>query len=132
MTKNSDLAACLAAGMVARCDGTSANVESLPWNAHPAFPGVELKHLVTGADTDGGTSLHLVRIAPGCAIGSHAHDPQWEVHEVLAGSGACVMDGREVVYAPGVARVLPPRLPHEVRAGTEGLRMLAVFSPALL
>lgn len=132
MTDFENAAAVAAAGMVARCDGRREAVRDLPWNASPVFPGVELKHLITGADTDGRTSLHLVRIAPGCVIGGHAHDPQWEVHEVLAGSGSCVMDGAEVDYAPGVMRVLPPCLEHEVRAGDRGLRLLAVFSPALL
>lgn len=26
-------------------------IDSLPWNAHPAFKGVALKHLITGKDT---------------------------------------------------------------------------------
>jgi len=25
----------------------------IPWTQHPAFEGVELKHIVTGQDTDG-------------------------------------------------------------------------------
>lgn len=129
------LCANLCAGMVARCDGRCDDVQTLPWNPHPAFAGVELKHLVTAADTDGSTSLHLVRIAPGCTIGSHVHDPQWEVHEVLDGAGECSMGhgkGVTVAYAPGVTRVLPPRVPHDVRAGEAGLQLLAVFSPALV
>ncbi|MGE4291188.1 MAG: cupin [Desulfovibrio sp.] len=140
MTTYRDLADCLAAGKVARANGVCEDVESLAWNPHPVFAGVELKHLVTGADTGGRTSLHLVRIAPDCAIGAHAHDPQWEVHEVLSGAGRCllgpvsgaVMNRAPVDYAPGVTRVLPPRVPHEVHAGADGLRLLAVFSPALL
>jgi hypothetical protein len=28
-------------------------IESLPWNPHPKFAGVSLRHLVTGKDTGG-------------------------------------------------------------------------------
>ena len=31
----------------------------LDWNPHPAFEGVELKHLLTAADTGGGFSFHV-------------------------------------------------------------------------
>ncbi|MEF2144574.1 MAG: cupin domain-containing protein [Desulfovibrionaceae bacterium] len=132
MQRMEDIIGRVCSGLVARCDGQSESVDSLPWNAHPAFAGVELKHLVTGADTQGATSLHVVRVAPGCSIGEHVHSPQWELHEVLAGSGECFMDGLGVAYAPGVTRILPPDRPHEVRAGKEGLHLLAVFAPALV
>ncbi len=57
---------------------------ALPWNNHPKFDGVSLKHLVAAEDTDGRFSFHLVRIAPGKEIGDHTHDPQLETHEVVA------------------------------------------------
>jgi hypothetical protein len=45
----------------------SARLEAaaLPWQPHPAFPGVHMKHLVLGADTGGALSCHLVRVAAG-------------------------------------------------------------------
>ena len=65
----------------------------LPWNKHPTFDGVELKHIVTSQQTNGQFSYHLVRIAPGKTIGNHIHQTQLETHEVIAGSGACVNNG---------------------------------------
>lgn len=104
----------------------------LPWNRHPAFDGVELKHLVTAKETGGQFSFHLVRVAPGKAIGNHVHETQLETHEVIAGSGICVNGGAAVSYAPGVVSVLPAGLPHEVTAGPDGLFLFAKFIPALL
>jgi len=53
--------------------GWTVPIESLPWNPHPKFAGVSLKHLVMGKDTGGRLSLHHVRLDPGCAIGDHTH-----------------------------------------------------------
>jgi quercetin dioxygenase-like cupin family protein len=75
---------------------------SLPWNPHPKFAGVALKHLVTGKDTGGRISLHHVRVDPGCAIGDHTHAGQVEIHDVIAGEGTCMIAGKEIRYIPGV------------------------------
>lgn len=103
----------------------------IPWSKHPAFDGVELKHIVTAGETGGRFSYHLVRIAPGRTIGSHVHQTQLETHEVIAGTGACVNNGTELAYEPGVISILPAGLPHEVRAGADGLYLFAKFIPAL-
>ncbi len=55
------------------------------WCKHPTFEGVELKHIVTAADTNGEFSYHLVRIAPNKKISNHVHDQQLETHEVIEG-----------------------------------------------
>ena len=106
--------------------------KDLAWNPHPAFSGVALKHLLTGADTDGRMSLHLVRLEPGAEIGEHVHEKSWELHQVAGGSGQLLLDGRTVEYHPGVAAALPENEPHAVRAGENGLRLIATFSPPLL
>lgn len=103
----------------------------IPWSRHPAFDGVALKHIVTAGETGGQFSYHLVRIAPGKAIGSHIHQVQLETHEVIAGSGTCVNNGVELAYEPGVISILPMGLPHEVKAGPDGLSLFAKFIPAL-
>lgn len=105
---------------------------ALPFNAHPAFEGVCLKHLLGGQDTGGALSCHVVRVAPGKALLRHIHDGQWELHEVVAGSGTAVIDGADVTYAPGVTAVIPKGLPHAVTAGPDGLVLFAKFFPALL
>ena len=114
-----------------RLAGRGREFASLPWNGHPVFAGVALKHLVTAAESGGLFSYHLVRIDPGCAIGDHLHDPQLETHEVLAGVGECDIGGVGVAYEPGVVAIMPPRVRHEVRAGEDGLLLFAKFMPPL-
>ena len=103
----------------------------IPWTEHPVFEGVELKHIVRAAQTDGAYSYHLVRIAPNCSIKDHIHDPQLETHEVIAGYGKCVNGGTEIEYKAGVISIMPARVHHEVHAGEEGLYLFAKFMPAL-
>lgn len=114
-----------------RLSGGAVSFGELPWNKHPAFDGVELKHIVTARETGGLFSYHLVRIAPGKAIGSHIHQTQLETHEVIAGTGVCVNDGVRLAYEPGVISILPKGSPHEVTAGPDGLCLFAKFIPAL-
>ena len=103
----------------------------IPWSKHPAFEGVELKHIITSERTDGQFSYHLVRIAPNKKIGSHIHEKQLETHEVISGTGVCVNDGVELPYEAGVISIFPIGVPHEVIAGDDGLCLFAKFMPAL-
>jgi len=129
-----DLAACMESGTVIfrrREDEAGA----APWTPHPAFPGVSLKLLVSGKDTAGGLSCHLVRVEPGCELKNHAHDGQWELHEVVRGRGTATLDGRKIGYEPGRVMVIPKGTPHAVRADAdqgEGLFLFAKFFPALV
>lgn len=101
------------------------------WSKHPTFEGVELKAIVTGKDTEGRFSYHLVRIAPGCSIREHIHETQLETHEVIEGNGSCVNGGAVLSYKPGTISIMPAGVKHEVTAGAEGLYMFAKFMPAL-
>lgn len=114
------------------CVAGEASSTDLPWDAHPVFSGVALKHLVPGRDTGGRFSLHLVRVDSGCSLSEHSHAENWELHEVIEGEGVCRFAGCSVDYAPGVCGVLPAGVAHEVQAGPRGLCLLAVFTPALL
>ncbi len=105
--------------------------DAIPWSKHPAFEGVELKHIITSERTDGQFSYHLVRIAPNKRIGSHIHEKQLETHEVISGTGVCVNDGVELPYETGVISIFPIGVPHEVIAGDDGLCLFAKFMPAL-
>ena len=125
-----NLFACFELGKM-ELPGGSVDFAVLPWNPHPAFAGVFLKHLVTSAASEGRFSYHLVRIDPGKAIGDHMHDPQLETHEVVGGGGTCRNDGRDFAYRPGVVSVFQPRTRHEVTAGREGLLLFAKFMPPL-
>ncbi len=103
----------------------------IPWSKHPAFEGVELKHIVTSKDTSGQFSYHLVRIAPDKSIKNHIHETQLETHEVIAGSGICINDGAAISYEVGTISIMSPGVPHEVHAGNDGLYLFAKFIPAL-
>ena len=102
----------------------------IPWSKHPAFEGVELKHIITSERTDGQFSYHLVRIAPNKKIGSHIHEKQLETHEVISGMGVCVNNGVELSYEAGIISIFPIGVPHEVIAGDDGLYLFAKFMPA--
>ena len=105
--------------------------DAIPWSKHPAFEGVELKHIITSERTDGQFSYHLVRIAPNKKIGNHIHEKQLETHEVISGTGMCVNDGVEMTYETGIISIFPIGVPHEVIAGDDGLCLFAKFMPAL-
>ena len=107
------------------------NFDSIAWSKHPTFEGVELKHIITGTETNGEFSYHLVRIAPGKSIKNHIHEKQLETHEVIAGNGECINNGTKIKYEPGVISIMPMSIPHEVNAGDEGLYLFAKFFPAL-
>jgi quercetin dioxygenase-like cupin family protein len=111
--------------------GSDRQAGSLPWNPHPKFAGVSLRHLVTGNDTGGRVSLHHVRVDAGCAIGDHAHAGQVEIHDVLEGEGICTVAAKEIRYAAGVMGIMPADTVHRVVAGEQGLLLLATFSPPL-
>lgn len=110
---------------------TEISFADISWSEHPAFEGVELKHIVTSEQTGGQFSHHLVRIAPNKKIGNHVHKTQLETHEVISGNGVCVNGGAEIKYEPGVISILPMNVPHEVIAGKDGLYLFAKFIPAL-
>ena len=105
--------------------------KEIAWSKHPVFEGVELKHILTSKETGGEYSFHLVRIAPNKTIQNHTHDPQLETHEVIAGYGKCINNGKELIYEPGVISIMPAKIPHEVHAGPDGLYLFAKFIPAL-
>jgi len=110
-----------------------ADLTILPWNPHPTFPGVALKHLVTGADTGGALSAHLVRVDAGCSLLEHVHADKLELHEVVRGAGTCALADKTVHYEPGACGLIPPGVLHSVRADAgETLYILAKFAPALI
>ena len=101
------------------------------WVKHPVFDGVELKHLLTGKQTDNQLSYHLVRIAAHKKIGFHAHPTQAETHEVIGGDGKCIVGESQIPYTAGVITYFPMDVPHEIVAGENGLLLFAKFFPAL-
>lgn len=101
------------------------------WATHPTFPGVELKPLVKGAASAGAFSTLMVRIEPGGAMLPHRHDGQTEQHFVVAGNGLADLEGQMIDYQPGALMVIPRAALHSIRAGDDGMVLMAVFSPAI-
>lgn len=127
---NNELFEAFNRGRLALID-SEVSFEQINWAKHPTFEGVELKHIVTAKDTNGLFSYHLVRIEPEEAIGNHIHETQLETHEVIAGDGICINNGVEIKYKQGVISIMPEKVPHEVKAGKDGLYLFAKFMPAL-
>jgi len=113
-------------------NGEFIDIEKLEWNAHPAFKGVFLKHVIKGESTGNRLSCHLVRIDPRCEIGLHNHAGKSELHEVMDGFGECTLEETTLEYRKGNVGFIPADKYHIVKAGDEGLFLLAKFFPALL
>lgn len=113
-------------------NGESVDIENLPWNKHSAYEGVFLKHIIKGESTDHQLSCHLVKINPGCEIGTHNHAGKTELHEIITGSGHCIIEQSKIDYHRGVIGFIPADRNHSVKAEREGLFLLAKFFPALL
>ena len=68
---------------------------------------------------------------PGQEHALHAHAGMDKVYHVISGSGAFVLEGREVPMAAGVLLVAPQGVPHGIRnTGRERLVVLAILAPA--
>lgn len=108
----------------------STDFSKISWTKHPSFPGVELKDIITGKDSGGQFSFHLVRIAPYKEIGLHTHTAQLETHEVIAGRGTCLNQGAALDYFPGIISIFPAGAVHKITAGPDGCFLFAKFFPA--
>ena len=105
---------------------------TIDWYEHNLFKGVYLKHLIKGIDTNSSLSCHLVKVDPGCSIDTHIHNGKLEVHEVIEGSGICIIGEKTIDYSTGTIALIPADIHHKVTAGNEGIYILAKFSPAIL
>jgi len=104
----------------------------IPWNKHATCEGVYLKHLITGAQTDGKFSCHFVKVQAGCEISEHIHPHSWEIHEVVAGTAIAFSGDEKIDYLPGTTAAIPEGRKHKVTAGDKDVYILAKFIPALL
>ncbi|WP_159995465.1 cupin domain-containing protein [Roseomonas sp. 18066] len=72
--------------------------------------------------------LSIVSIAPNAEGTLHAHpEEQWGV--LLDGSAVRVQGGEEIAVKKGDFWRTPGGVPHTMRAGPEGARVLDIFSP---
>jgi quercetin dioxygenase-like cupin family protein len=86
-------------------------------------PGVTT-HIFAGEQA----MLSVVTLAPNAEGVLHSHpEEQWGV--LLEGSAVRVQGGEEVPVRKGDFWRTPGNVPHTVRAGPEGARVLDIFSP---
>jgi quercetin dioxygenase-like cupin family protein len=72
--------------------------------------------------------LSVVTIAPGASGTMHHHpEEQWGV--LLSGSATRFQGGEEIAVKPGDFWRTPGHVPHTMRAGPEGARVLDIFAP---
>ena len=72
--------------------------------------------------------LSIVSIAPGCSGVLHHHpEEQWGL--LLEGSAIRIQGGEEIPVRKGDFWRTPGNVPHTMRAGPEGARVLDIFSP---
>lgn len=112
--------------------GAETESDAKPWYPLPGCKGVFLKDLVTGKETGGKFSYHLVRVWKDSEVADHDHETQWEWNLVISGKGTFVIGNKEVAIAAGQTFVTPPKNHHTVSAGHEDLSLLALFVPALV
>jgi quercetin dioxygenase-like cupin family protein len=72
--------------------------------------------------------LSIVSIAPGC-IGTMHHHPEEQWGVLLEGTAIRYQGGEEIAVKKGDFWRTPGGVPHTMRAGPEGCRVLDVFSP---
>ena len=121
-----DIGECFAGGKLITTEGVFDCGEA-EWVGHPEYPGVELKTLLAGELAAGRLRALLVRVAPGCALAVHIHENQWEMHEVLTGTGFSTLAGSTGEYTTGTLALIPAGVKHSVQAGENGLMLLAKF-----
>lgn len=125
------ITACIANASIT-CPDKEIDLQTIAWQAHPAFKGVHMKHLIMGKETGGRFSCHLVKVDPGCALEEHVHASQCELHTILNGEGQCRIGLKSIAYLPGHMAIIPQEIKHRVEAGVKGLVLMAHFFPALL
>ena len=69
----------------------------------------------------------------GTLAASHTHEVEEEILYVISGRGAIIAGEEEIPLEPGVAVLIPPGTPRQIRGdGRETLRVVTVFSPPMV
>jgi quercetin dioxygenase-like cupin family protein len=70
-----------------------------------------------------------VELAPGALVAEHAHENA-QLGLVIRGSVEFRIGDEACELGPGGTWRIPPNVPHEVTAGTDGAVVIDVFAPA--
>ena len=101
------------------------------WKAHPRFPGLLMKSLLTSADNALAT-VSLVRVPPGRVVGRHDHPKQVETVYLLAGKSILTLGDTDVPFNAGQVVAIPIGLEHALRnEGRETVELLAICTPPI-
>ena len=98
------------------------------------LPGRDWFYLL-GPQNSGSRNLvfGLADFPGGTLAGSHTHEAEEEILYVLSGEGAIISGEQQIRFEPGVAVLIPPGVPHQIRADAEEtLRVVTVFSPPVV
>lgn len=88
--------------------------------------GQALQILNDGEFAGKGRLFNHVRLAPGCAVGKHAHHGEFEVYYILKGEGTYDDNGTECRVVAGDVTVCPDGETHGLlNSGTEDLEFIA-------
>lgn len=95
---------------------------------------IEIRYLLEGTDTSGALALFESTIPPNVRVPApHRHVTYDETVCELAGTCTFIVEGRELVLAPGQALFIPRGAAHQfVNRGTETVRFLATITPGVL
>jgi mannose-6-phosphate isomerase-like protein (cupin superfamily) len=90
---------------------------------------VEILHIFRQEEMKGRCRLFaLLRLGPGCSIGSHPHEQEEEVFYVLKGEARVAEGGRTHRLGPGDATLTGGGASHSIEnTGTEPLEVLAAI-----
>ena len=73
-------------------------------------------------------TLSLVEMEPHAVIDEHSH-PHEQIGYMVEGEAEFVIDGRSFQVHTGQMWRLPGGVPHQVRVGPRGIRVVEVFCP---
>lgn len=77
-------------------------------------------------------SVHMTEWEPGAKVDNHCHDSMTEAMYCISGTGIATVDGVDYQFLPNtMINALPGMMHQIVNTGTERLRVLCIFSPAI-
>ena len=106
-------------------------ISNIKWDKHPKFAGVFTKTLFTGKDSNNNLTAMIVKIDPNHEIGDHIHEGRYELHEIISGYGIGTVEDKKIEYKSGIISLIPSDIHHSIKAGDDGMTLLAKFTPPL-
>jgi mannose-6-phosphate isomerase-like protein (cupin superfamily) len=76
------------------------------------------------------SQLVLMSLAPNEEIGMEVHNENDQFFRFEKGQGKVIIDGNEYQISDGSAVVVPTGAQHNVIAGSQGLKLYTIYSPA--